>query len=121
MNDKPGTILIADDDEIVLMVGKKMLERMGFNVLTAKDGAEAINVYKKNKNDIDLVITDAVMPGNGEQLIKKIRKINPDEKIIVASGDVGKKPGIMKLKVEGFIQKPYFFKDLSEKILKVLS
>ena len=112
---------MADDDEIVLMVGKKMLERMGFNVLTAKDGAEAIKIYKKNKDDIVLVISDAVMPGNGEQLIKKIRKIKPDEKIIVASGDVSKKPGILKLKVDGFIQKPFFFKDLSEKISKVLS
>ena len=48
MNKKPKTILMADDDEMVLDIGKKMLERMGFNVLTAKDAAEAIKVYENN-------------------------------------------------------------------------
>ena len=120
MNNKPKTILMADDDEIVLNVGKKMLERMGFKVLTAKDGPEAIKVYKNNKDDIDLVISDTVMPGDGEHLLKEIRKINPDEKILITSGDVSKKPGILKLKVEGFIQKPYSLDDLSEIISKVL-
>jgi len=120
MNNKPKTILMADDDEIVLNVGKLMLERMGFNVLTAKDGPEAIKVYKNNKDDIDLVISDTVMPGDGEHLLKEIRKINPDEKILITSGDVSKKPGILKLKVEGFIQKPYSLDDLSEIISKVL-
>lgn len=62
MNKKPKTILMADDDEIVLKVGKQMLERMGFNVLTAKDGPEAIKVYKSNKDIIDLVISDTIMP-----------------------------------------------------------
>ena len=121
MNNKPKTILMADDDEIVLNVGKKMLERMDFNVLTAKDGPEAIKVYKNNKDKIDLVISDTVMPGDGEHLLKEIRKINPYAKIIMTSGDVSKKFGIAKLKVEGFIQKPYSFNDLSEIISKVLS
>lgn len=121
MNEKPKTILMADDDETVLDIGRQMLERMGFNVLTAKDALEAINVYKTNKDDIDLVISDIIMPGDGRQLLKEIRKINPDEKIIMTSGDISKKADILRFKVEGFIKKPYSFNNLSEIISKVLS
>ena len=120
MNKEPKTILMADDDEMVLDIGKKMLERMGFNVLTAKDAAEAINVYKNNKDIIDLVISDTMMPGNGEHSLIEIRKINPDAKILIASGDVSKKPDILKLNHDGFIQKPYSFKYLSEILSKIL-
>ena len=116
----PKTILMADDEEMVLDIGRKMLERMGFNVLTAKDAQEAIKVYKNNRDIIDLVISDTIMPSDGEQFVKEIRKINPDAKILITSGDVSKKPGILKLKIVGFIQKPYSFKDLSEIISKVL-
>lgn len=121
MNEKPKTILMADDDEIVLDIGKQMLERMGFNVLTAKDASEAIKVYKTNKDKIDLVISDTIMPADGKKLLKEIRKINPDAKILMTSGDISKKADILKLKVEGFIQKPYSFNDLSEIISRVLS
>ena len=121
MDKKPTTILIADDDEIALDVGKKMVERMGFNVLAAQDGPEAIRVYKNNKDIIGLVISDAIMPGNGEHLLKEIRKIDPDAKILITSGDLSKKPGILEKKIDGFIEKPYFFKELSEIISKVLS
>jgi CheY-like chemotaxis protein len=120
MNKEPKTVLMADDDEMVLNIGKKMLERMGFNVLTAKDGPEAINVYKNNRDIIDFIISDTMMPGDGEESLKEIKKINPDVKIIITSGDVSKKPGILKLNIDGFIQKPYSFKDLSEMISEVL-
>ena len=120
MNNKPKTILMVDDDEMVLDIGKRMLERMGHNVLTAKDVGEAIKVYKNSKEMIDLVISDTMMPGDGEHSFKEIRKINPDAKILITSGDVGKKPDILKLNHDGFIQKPYSFKDLSEIISKVL-
>ena len=110
MNKKPKTILMADDDEMVLDIGKKMLERMGYNVLTAKNAAEAIKVYKNNTVTIDLVISDTMMPGDGEHSVKEIRKINPDAKILITSGDVSKKPGILKLNHNGFIQKPFSFK-----------
>ena len=120
MTKKPKTILMADDDELVLNIGEKMLEKMGFNVLTAKDAQEAIKVYKNNRDIIDLVISDTIMPGDGEHSLKQIRKINPDVKILITSGDVSKKPDILKLNHDGFIQKPYSFKDLSETISKVL-
>ena len=121
MNQKPKTILMADDDEMVLNLGRQMLERMGFNVLTAKDGPEAIRLYQNNSDIIDLVISDTMMPGDGEHLLKQIRKINPDVRFLRTSGDIGKRPGIDNLKIDGFIQKPYTFDDLSEIISKVLS
>jgi hypothetical protein len=57
-----GTVLFVDDEEVVLKVGQELLEAMGYQVLTAKDGKEAIRVYRKNRDKIDIVVLDMVMP-----------------------------------------------------------
>ena len=59
------TVLLVDDEEIVVGVGKQMLEKLGFSVLIARSGQEAVDVYKNSPDDVDLVLLDMIMPGMG--------------------------------------------------------
>jgi len=79
-------ILFADDDQLCLDVGVRMLQKLGFTVLEAKDGQEAIEVYKTNQNKVDLVIVDMKMPNNGGLTFDQLRKINADVKILITTG-----------------------------------
>jgi PAS domain S-box-containing protein len=117
------TILLVDDEEMVLDVGVKMLEKIGYVVLEAKSGQKSIETYKENKVKIDLVILDMIMPeiGGGEAF-DKMKEINPDVKALLSSGysiDGGAQE-ILDRGCNGFIQKPFNLKDLSQKIREIL-
>jgi PAS domain S-box-containing protein len=118
-----GTILLVDDEEIVLEVGVKMLERLGYSVLKSGSGIEAVEVYKNNKEAIDLVILDMIMPemGGGETY-GKMKKINPIVKVLLSSGYSldGKAAEILKRGCKGFIQKPFNLQKLSGKVKEIL-
>ena len=118
-----GTILLVDDEEIVLEAGVKMLERLGYSVLKAGSGIEAVEVYKYNKEAIDLVILDMIMPemGGGETY-EKMKKIKPIVKVLLSSGYSldGKAAEILKLGCQGFIQKPFNMQKLSGKVIEIL-
>jgi two-component system cell cycle sensor histidine kinase/response regulator CckA len=118
-----GTILLVDDEEIVLETGVKLLERLGYSVLKAGSGIEAVEVYKNNKEAIDLVILDMIMPemGGGETYGKMIT-INPIVKVLLSSGYSidGKAAEILKRGCKGFIQKPFNLQKLSGKIEEIL-
>ena len=121
-NRKP-VILFADDDEICLNVSVQILQKLGYTVLRARDGKEAIAVYKNNQDKVDLVILDMVMPYNGGHTFEKLKKLNPDLKIIVISGYT-KDYGISDLEKQGcmgFLQKPFDAKALSQKIMDALN
>ena len=80
-----STILIMDDEEAILGFLKERLMGEGFNVLTASDGKEGMNLF--NDNQVDLVITDILMPGqDGFETIMELKKISPNIKIIAMSG-----------------------------------
>lgn len=80
-------ILVIDDDHMVLSLIKKVLERENYEVVTASDGKEGLNIYEEQKQDIDLVITDLIMPETeGIGVILSLRKQDPDLKIIAMSG-----------------------------------
>ena len=81
------TILLVDDEAFILEVSRDMLEAKGYRVLLAGDGKEGIAVYKKNRDEIDIVILDMVMPymGGGE-IYDRLKEINPDIKVLLASG-----------------------------------
>jgi DNA-binding NtrC family response regulator len=80
-----ASILIIDDDESIRSFLKERLVYEGFNVLTASDGKEGMNLF--NNNQVDLVITDIIMPDkNGFEIIIEMKKIRPDIKIIAISG-----------------------------------
>jgi CheY-like chemotaxis protein len=119
-----GTILLVDDEELVLEVGINMLEQLGYGVLKAGSGLEAVEVYKEHKEAIDLVILDMIMPemGGGETY-NKMKKINPMVKVLLSSGYSldGQAAEIVKLGCKGFIQKPFNLKKLSDKVKEILS
>jgi CheY-like chemotaxis protein len=111
-------ILFADDDKICLEVSVQMLQKLGYTVLKAKDGKEAIEVYKNNQNKVDLVILDMKMPHNGGHTFEELKKMNADLKIILTSGyteDFGIRE-LVKKGCNDFIQKPFDLKILSKKI-----
>lgn len=114
-----GVILFVDDDEMVRDVGRKMIQRLDFEVLVARDGDEAIALFQKNKAMVDVVILDMRMPGmNGATVHDYIREIKPDAKIILASGylENGHARDIIEHRYNDFIQKPFAFDQLTHKI-----
>jgi CheY-like chemotaxis protein len=116
-------ILFADDDALCLDVGVRMMQKLGYNVLEAKDGQEAIEIYKKNQNRVDLIILDMKMPHNGGLTFEQIKKLDRDVKILITSGyteDYRIRELIYK-GCYGFIQKPFNLTLLSKKILNALN
>ncbi len=117
------TILLVDDEEMIIDVGQAMLEKMGYGVVTAKGGKEAIALAKKMGNDIDLVILDLIMPEmDGGKVFDQIRKIRPEIPIILSSGYAinDQAERIMQRGCDGFIQKPFNITNLSNQLRKVL-
>ena len=122
-DERQPVILFADDDAICLDVGVKMLQKLGYIVLEARDGQEAIEVFLKNQSEVDLVILDMRMPYNGGTTFSQLKKINAKVKVLIASGYA--KDQQIKEMIEqgcsGFIQKPFSIKSLSQKIMNVLN
>lgn len=116
-------ILFADDDPLCLDVGIRMLRRLGYHVLDAKDGKEAISVFVKNQSEVDLVILDMKMPYNGGITFDQLRKINADVKILITSGytEDYRIRELINQGCNGFIPKPFNLIVLSEKIIKALN
>jgi len=118
-----GTVLLADDEESVRVVGKAMLERLGMEVVLASDGVEAVKIYREQTDAIDCVILDLTMPHmDGEEAYRELRRIRNNVRIIMSSGYnqqevtqrfVGKGLG-------GFIQKPYTLHALAVALRNVL-
>jgi len=116
-------ILFVDDDDIVIQIGKDMIESLGYEVWTAKNGKEAIEICKKNMDKIDMVMLDIIMPVmDGGETYDKLKGINPDIKVLLSSGYGinGQATEILNRGCNGFIQKPFDMKTLSKKIRNVL-
>ncbi|MEA2084320.1 MAG: response regulator [Thermodesulfobacteriota bacterium] len=119
-----GTILLIDDEQIILDVGVDILNSLGYQILPALGGHDAIDIYQAHHNQIDLVILDMVMSGmNGKITYKALKKINPGVKVIIASGYNinGDVTELLEKGANDFIQKPFTIKELSCKIKKVLN
>lgn len=117
------TVLIVDDEEYILDVTKELLECIGYHVMQAKSGEEALEIYRTEKNKIDLLILDMIMPGmSGSDTFDRLKKINPAVKVILASGYSlnGQAIGILDRGCQAFMQKPFGLMDLSMKIRDVL-
>jgi len=117
------TVLVTDDEETVLEVSKGLLEAMGYRVLIARDGNEAIEVYKKNRDDIDIVLLDIVMPNmGGSKVYERMKEINQDIRVLLLSGYSidGEAREILERGCNGFIQKPFNIKELSAKLREIL-
>jgi two-component system cell cycle sensor histidine kinase/response regulator CckA len=122
---KPGTetVLLVDDDELVIDVSQQLLEKLGYNVLTADNGHEAIEIYQRHNHEISLVIIDMIMPDlNGGETYDELKTINPNIKALLSSGYSmdGLAQDILNRGCNGFIQKPFNIKKLSCKVRDIL-
>ena len=117
------TILLVDDEHMITDVGARLLRKMGYQVLTAGSGNEAIEIYENNRERIDMVILDMIMPTmGGAETYERLKKINPQIKVLLSSGYSmnGQASQILKRGCNGFIQKPFRLKLLSQQIRAVL-
>jgi two-component system cell cycle sensor histidine kinase/response regulator CckA len=117
------TILLVDDEETVLDLGAQMLEQLGYTVIEAKGGAEAIEIYKTRRDDIDLVMLDMIMPEiSGGEVCVAIKEINPQVRVLLSSGYSieGQASAILKRGCDGFIQKPFSVERLSMSVGEIL-
>ena len=119
----PETVLLVDDEEIVVGVGKQMLEKLGYSVLIARSGQEAVDVYQNSPDDVDLVLLDMIMPGlEAGDTYDKLKAVNPAIKVLLSSGyglDQNAS-AIIDRGCNGFIQKPFNMKILEDKIGGIL-
>jgi PAS domain S-box-containing protein len=118
-----GTILLVEDEDQVRYIAKAILQKIGFSVLEAVNGKEALELYQRNANDIALVMTDMGMPiMDGYELFHELRKRNPELPIIVSSGygdaEIGSRIGAEN--IAGIISKPYGPDQLREVLKKAL-
>ena len=117
------TVLLIDDEEMILEIGAKMLETLGYTVLTARGGREGIKVYEENREHIDFVILDMIMPDmGGRDTFNALLGVNPGVKVLLSSGYSMDRQAeeIMAKGCKGFIQKPFTMGELSQRIRKVL-
>jgi two-component system cell cycle sensor histidine kinase/response regulator CckA len=118
-----GTVLLVDDEAMILDVEAQMLRTLGYKVLLARSGKEAIELYKANKDEVDMVILDMVIPDmGGGETYDKIKEINSNVKVLLSSGySVSGHPReILGRGCDAFIQKPFDIKGLSQKISEIL-
>ena len=118
-----GNVLLVDDEETILDVGRSLLEALSYKVLIAKGGQEAIDIYRKIRDEIDIVVLDMVMPNvGGGEAYDRLKEINPDIKVLLSSGYSidGEATEILKRGCNGFIQKPFKMNDLAERIENIL-
>ncbi len=116
-------ILLVDDDIQFLSVGQELLEYLGFQALTASHASEALNIFLRRQQKIDLVILDFNLPHiDGYQLLHQLQSIVPQVKVIMASGFFGQKDldKFRRAGVAGMIQKPFRAGQLQMEISKVL-
>ncbi len=117
------TVLLVDDEAMIIDVGSRMLAKLGYRVYTARDGKEAIKVFQKHQEKIDAIVLDMIMPqmGGGETF-DRIRKIKPGVKVLLSSGYSinGQASEILSRGCNGFIQKPFNLQNLSQSLRAIL-
>jgi len=118
------TILFADDEEVILEVGREILMALGYRVITARGGAAAIEVYRQKIDDIRIIVLDMIMPGmKCTDVVTALKQCNPDVRILLASGyaENSQVRQAMDCGCREFIQKPFNIPELSQKLRRVLA
>ncbi|MCK5116068.1 MAG: response regulator [Candidatus Aegiribacteria sp.] len=121
--DRKGTLLLVDDESSIRDIGKTMLERTGYTVITSSNGREALDIFRERHEEIDCVILDLTMPHmDGEETFREMRRVQNDVCVIISSGynsqDVTRR--FIGRGLAGFIQKPYRLSELTAKLKEVI-
>jgi len=117
------TVLLVDDEDMIIEVGKEMLTALGYTVVEAENGKQAIALYREKKDKIDMVVLDLIMPDmGGGEVYDRLKEMNPKIRVLLSSGysmdDRAKE--IIERGCDGFIQKPFSVKELSGKLREIL-
>lgn len=116
-------ILFIDDEKLLVELGRRMLDKMGYDVVTSQSSKDALKIFKKRYHEFDLVITDQTMPDmTGDNLSKELLKIRPDIPIILCTGysSIITEDEAKKIGIKAFALKPLIHQDLGELVRKVL-
>lgn len=117
MTETDETILIAEDDAAIRELMVDVLEAAGYSVLATANGLEAIEVFKKSKENVCLVILDKIMPKmNGDETFRALKKMGLDVPVLLSSGYHNEEKELLADGVDGFIPKPYRIDELVEKV-----
>ena len=117
------TVLLIDDEEMIIDVGCGLLKELGYTVIPALSGPEALDIYRERYREIDIVVMDMIMPGmGGGETFDRLKQINPRAKVLLSSGYSinGQASQIMERGCDGFIQKPFNLQQLSVKLRQIL-
>jgi CheY-like chemotaxis protein len=117
------TIMVVDDDQLVLRGARRLLQPQGYRVLPMPGGAEAIKTYEERGHEVDLVLLDLVMPDkDGLEVLKALKKLNPNVEVVIASGYPmdNLDQEAQRLGVRAVVTKPYTAADLNEVLQSVL-
>ncbi|MDY7035843.1 MAG: response regulator [Thermodesulfobacteriota bacterium] len=107
------TVLLIDDEDMIIDVGEELLKKLGYNTFSAKNARQTLEVCQKNKDQIDIVILDMIMPDiSGGETYDMLKEINPDIKVLLSSGYSidGMAQEILDRGCNGFLQKPFNIK-----------
>lgn len=119
-----GTVLLVDDEPIVRDMGSHMLQRLGYEVILAGDGAEAVDIYTRRRSEIDVVLLDLMMPKmNGRDALEVMHAIDPQVRVVLASGFSPDEDILQLLQdapVRGFLRKPFSAVELSAHLAAAL-
>lgn len=117
------TILLVDDDDALRDLGEQMLRLYGYTVISAPDGEDAVEIYTRHRDRIDLVILDLIMPGMGGSLcLQELLAVNPDARVLITSGysPEGESEKAIRSGAAAFLQKPYDLHELLGAVRTIL-
>lgn len=114
------TVLMVDDEDLLLTMGQAILSSYGYRVLTANNGKKALEIISQTEHPVDLMITDLVMPNmSGRELVEQVRKVSPYTRILCSSGYV--RPTSEEQEQAGYLQKPFTSQELLLKVKQTLT
>ena len=118
-SESAGTVLLVDDEEIIRQLGTRILEKSGYNVILACDGAEAILTHRQSHDEIDITILDMSMPGmDGMQTMEKLREEFPQARVMISTGHSleGDTDSLLQKGFCDVLMKPYRAHELTSKV-----
>lgn len=113
---QPQTILLVEDEGLIRTIEIKMLQKQGYTIIEASNGEDAVEIFKKNRESIDVVLMDYIMPRlNGRDAFLQMQEIDPNIRTIIMSGNISEKKinNLLAIGVEGFIKKPFQWNEIN--------